>query len=147
MRVNPRLLYTGAFASLALALPGQAQSFASGSAQIPQGAPFNNSSTENVDYADIDLDGDYDAIFADGGDAGNDRNRLWVNQGGLQGGTIGVFLDVTAAQYPAIQDTSRDADFVDIDLDGDQDLYISNTSTQNNQSNRFQINQGCLQAG
>ena len=65
----------------------------------------------------------------------------------MQGGTIGVFVDVTAAQYPNIQDTSRDTDFVDIDLDGDEDLFISNTSTETDQSNRFQINQGGLQAG
>ena len=65
----------------------------------------------------------------------------------MQGGTIGVFVDKTSAQYPNIQDTSRDADFVDIDLDGDEDLFISNTSTDTDQSNRFQINQGGLQAG
>ena len=111
-----------------LALSAGAQTFHVAPNQVPQGNPFNNSSTENVDFADIDGDGDFDAVFADGGDSGNDRNRLWVNQGGLQGGTIGVFVDKTGAQYPLIQDTSRDVDFVDIDHDGDDDIYVSNTS-------------------
>ena len=53
--------------------PGLAQSFVDGAAQIPQGNPFNNSGTENVDFADIDGDGDYDAIFADGGDSADDQ--------------------------------------------------------------------------
>ena len=40
---------------------------------------------------------DWDAVFADGGDFGNDQNRLWINQGGSQGGALGTFVDVTAA--------------------------------------------------
>jgi hypothetical protein len=148
MRVTLRILSAGAFASLAIALPGQAQSFTNGSAQIPSGSGSgNNSATENVDFNDIDGDGDFDAWFADGGDFGDDRDRLWINQGGLQGGTIGTFVDDTSARLPNVQDTSRDVDFVDIDLDGDADAYVSNTSTDTQQSNRFFINQGGLQAG
>src|SRR5688572_12477400 len=143
--VRPLLLGTLPIGLLTLA--AGAQTFHVGLDQVPQGNPFNNSTTENVDFADIDGDGDFDAVFADGGDSGNDRNRLWVNQGGLQGGTIGVFVDKTGAQYPQIQDTSRDVDFVDIDNDGDEDIYVSNTATQSHQSNRFQINQGGLQGG
>ena len=147
MRVSPRVLLAGATASLLAAVPAQAQSFAQGSAQVPGGNPGNNSSSENVDWSDIDGDGDYDCLFADGGDAGNDRNRLWINQGGLQGGTIGFFQDETGTYMPNVQDTSRDIDFVDIDNDGDEDIYVSNTSTQSNQSNRFWINQGGMQGG
>ena len=124
----------------------QAQ-FQDNTTDIPSGNPNNNSRSENVDFADIDLDGDWDAAFADGGDAGNDQNRLWVNQGGAQGGTTGVFEDRTSTQFPAFVDQSRDIEFVDFDADGDPDLYISNTSAITNQSNRWWVNDGLAQGG
>ena len=147
MRVSSRALLLGASAALLGALPGQAQSFSLADSQIPSGSPSNNSSSENVDFADVDLDGDFDAVFADGGDDGNDRNRIWINMGGLQGGTVGFFDDQTPSRLPTGNDTSRDIDFVDIDGDGDDDIYVSNTSTQSNQSNKWWINQGGAQAG
>ena len=126
---------------------GQAQLLQDNTSQIPAGSPFNDSFSENVDFADIDLDGDYDAVFADGGDCCSDQNRLWVNMGGIQGGTIGFFQDRTATQLPAVLDAGRDVDFVDIDRDGDPDLYLSATSAISNQPNRWWINQGGLQGG
>ena len=64
------------------------QSFVDNTADIPAGAPHNASFTENVDFGDIDGDGDLDAIFADGGDNGNDRNRLWLNKGNWDGNQL-----------------------------------------------------------
>ncbi len=122
-----------------------AQSYQFASNQIPQGNPFNNSFTENVDFADVDLDGDMDAVNADGGDCCNDQNRLWINLGFAQAGTIGFFEDQTATRFPNVTDPSRDADFVDVDGDGDADLHNSNHSQINGQPNRFWINQGGLQ--
>jgi hypothetical protein len=136
----------GLAAATFFALPADAQVFLSKSNQVPSGNQ-NGSSSENVDFSDVDGDGDYDVVMADGGDDGNDRNRIWINQGGLQGGTIGFFSDDTGARIPSGQDTSRDIDFIDIDNDGDEDIYVSNTSTVTNQSNRWWINQGGLQAG
>jgi VCBS repeat protein len=136
------LLLGGAFAAGA-----SAQTFTSASSQIPQGSPFNNSFTENVDFADVDLDGDLDAAWADGGDSGNDQSRLWINQGGAQGGTLGFFLDVTSTQMPAVISDGRDIDFNDFDHDGDPDMYVSNTSAVQQQTNRFWINQGGAQGG
>ena len=81
--------------ALALALPAGAQSFQDNTTDIPTGGAANNSTTENVSFADVDGDGDWDALFADGGDFGNDRNRIWINQGGLQSGAVGVFVDET----------------------------------------------------
>jgi hypothetical protein len=114
---------------------------------IPQGNPANNSFSENVDFGDVDRDGDWDAIFADGGDQGNDQNRIWINFGGLQAGTLGQFQDETATRFPVFQDDSRDIEFGDFEADGDLDIYVSNTAQLQNQGNRWLINQGLAQAG
>ena len=107
----------------------------------------NIGATENVDFGDVDGDGDWDAVFADGGDVANQQNRIWINQGGAQLGTLGTFLDKTSTQLPAFLDDSRDIEFADIDNDGDLDLYISNTSQINNQSNHWLANMGGVQGG
>ncbi|HKX46963.1 MAG TPA: VCBS repeat-containing protein [Planctomycetota bacterium] len=105
------------------------------------------SSTENVDFADVDLDGDWDAVFADGGDDGNDQNRIWINRGGLQAGPLGDFLDQTSTRFPQQVDDSRDIEFADIDNDGDHDLYVSNTAQLSNQGNKWWVNNGFAQGG
>ncbi|MEX1024531.1 MAG: VCBS repeat-containing protein [Planctomycetota bacterium] len=104
--------------------------------------PNEGSDSENVDFGDVDLDGDWDIVVADGGDGGNDQNRLWINQGGAQGGTLGMFLDRTTTMMPSLLDDSRDAEFGDFDNDGDIDLYISNTAQISNQGNRWLTNDG-----
>jgi hypothetical protein len=135
-------------AALMLAPAAFGQAFVQASSQLPQGSPFNNSRTQDIDFGDIDLDGDLDVVMADGADCCNDQNRLWVNLGGLQGGTIGFFEDHTATQYPVVLDHSRDVEFADVDNDGDLDVSHSNTSDGfQNQTNRFVINQGGLQGG
>jgi hypothetical protein len=128
---------------VAFALPTQAQLFTNGSAQVPQ----TGSNTEAVDFADIDLDGDWDAAIADGGDTQQDQDRLWVNQGGAQGGALGFFVDVTAVQAPIVMDQSRDIEFADLDADGDADLHVSNDAQLLNQGCRFWINLGGEQQG
>jgi hypothetical protein len=87
-------------ATALLAAPGLSQSFSNNLTDIPTGGNANSSTTENVDFGDVDGDGDLDAVFADGGTDGNDRNRLWINQGNLQAGTLGVFADRTSTQMP-----------------------------------------------
>ena len=106
------------FAALAFALGGQAQAqYVNNTTNIPTAGAANNSRSENVDLADIDLDGDWDMLFADGGDGGNDQNRIWINQGGTQGGVLGFYLDRTNALLPVISDQSRDVEFLDFDDD------------------------------
>jgi hypothetical protein len=134
-----------ACAALAAASGASAQ-FVVDSGKLPTGLGIDSSS-ENVDFGDVDLDGDWDIAVADGGDDGNDQNRLWINDGGLQGGITGVFLDGTAARCPSVLDDSRDVEFADIDNDGDIDLYTSNTSQISPQGNRWWTNQGGKQGG
>jgi len=146
MALNVNRALFAAFAGLALTHGAQAQ-YVNNTTDIPTSGAANNSTTENVDFGDVDLDGDWDAAFADGGDNGNEQNRLWINQGGAQGGTIGTFIERTNTQLPSVSDDSRDIEFVDFDNDGDLDIYASNTSQLTPQTNRWWTNSGGLQAG
>jgi hypothetical protein len=136
-----------ALLALSLQVPAGAQVYVSAPDKIPQGNPDNNSWTEHVAFADIDLDGDYDALFGDGGECCNDQNRMWVNLGGQQGGTVGFFVDRTSTRLPAILDNTRDIEFVDYDNDADSDIFVTNTSQINNQTSRFWTNGGNAQGG
>jgi hypothetical protein len=139
----------GAVAAACALLGGaaRAQVFVRNTTDVPDQTSGPVRYTENVDFADVDLDGDFDAAFANGGDLGNLQDRLWINQGGLQGGTIGVFVDETASRYPTLSRDGRDVEFVDFDNDGDPDVYVSNTSTSSNQGNTWFTNNGGLQGG
>mgnify|MGYP002630681870 CR=1 FL=1 len=122
-----------------LATTASAQ-FSNNTSDIPSGSPGNNSNTENVDFGDVDLDGDWDAVFADGGDDAQDQNRIWINRG--PGSNLGKFQDETNTRLPSINDQSRDVEFVDFDNDADLDLYISNTAALIAQGNRWWRNTG-----
>jgi hypothetical protein len=125
------------------ASPAVAQ-FTRNTADVPTA---NVGYTENVDFGDVDGDGDWDIVFADGGDFGNQQNRVWINMGGAQGGVLGVFQDQTATRFPALLSDARDIELADIDLDGDLDLHTSTTSTLVNQPSRWWVNMGGLQGG
>ncbi|MCC7013324.1 MAG: hypothetical protein IT454_12235 [Planctomycetes bacterium] len=139
----PASLRCAALASAAFALAPfvSAQSFTQ--ATVPASVGY----TENADFADIDGDGDRDAALAHGGDQGNLRNSLWINQGFLQSGTVGAFSDGTSTRFPAVLDQSRDFDWFDFDGDGDFDALICNTSSLSSQSNRLWVNMGGAQGG
>jgi VCBS repeat protein len=113
----------------------------------PIAVPSTFGYTERLMFGDLDGDGDLDVVLANGGDFGNDVNRVWINLGGLQGGTIGSFADETPTRWTGILDDSRDVELVDIDADGDLDAYIANTSTVSAQGNRWVVNMGGAQGG
>ncbi|MCJ7551289.1 MAG: FG-GAP-like repeat-containing protein [Anaerolineae bacterium] len=81
--------------------------------------------TYAVTLGDVDGDGDLDALFGHGMDDTNDPNRVWLNQGGAQGGTIGVFAD--SGQHLGSEDTNAVA-LGDVDGDGDLDAVFGNYS-------------------
>jgi len=124
---------------LALSVPGLTQDFNLNILDIPGGAA-NSSNSENIDFGDVDGDGDWDIAIANGGDSGNQQNQLWLNLGpGIQ---VGEFQDVTATQFPAVNDSSRDIEFADIDSDSDLDIYVANHSSQSSQPCRWWVNTG-----
>ncbi len=87
-------------------------------ARLPSVAvPFDS---RKLVVEDVDGDGDLDiflatVMFTMWDDA---QNRLFLNDG------AGYFTDVTATHLPLIKDQSLDAVFLDVDVDGDQDLVI-----------------------
>ncbi len=111
---------------------------------------FGSDATESIRLGDCDGDGDLDVAAANGGEHGPQVTRLFINQGGLQGGVTGTFTDETAARMGgAPADASRDVNFVDIDNDDDLDIFVANVGTvfHTGAPSRFHVNLGGLQAG
>ncbi len=86
--------------------------------------PFTNDieETENINIADVDGDGDRDLYFGNTGfqEGSNPQDRLLINTG------AGFFADATSDRLPAITTFTFDADFADLDNDGDFDLVVGN---------------------
>jgi hypothetical protein len=80
-------------------------------------------------WSDYDLDGDLDLYVTVGGD----NNRLYQNNGD------GSFTRITEGHLVNDMGSSRNAAWCDIDLDGDPDLYVTNTSDE---PNFFYLNNG-----
>jgi len=79
--------------------------------------------TREADFGDVDGDGDLDLIFANVRlfvEDARRQNRLLLNDGS------GRFQDATNVRLPIDDQSSLDADFVDLDLDGDLDIVTSN---------------------
>lgn len=74
-------------------------------------------------WADFDNDGDVDLYVTNHGGP----NYLYRNEGDDDGDGLPSFLDVaTASGVDLTDEASHGAVFVDIDNDGDQDLYVTN---------------------
>lgn len=92
--------------------------------------------TQDLEAGDVDGDGDLDMI------AGNeDQNRLYLNDG------TGKFTDATAGRlsfWPDEREETREADFGDVDGDGDLDLVFANVVFQVGTlaKNRLLLNDG-----
>ena len=87
--------------------------------------PQMNTSVGDMEFGDVDLDGDLDlalAAWGDGSPMSNSggRTMLWLNDGS------GVFSDVTAEQMPdVLVRFSWEMEVLDIDNDYDLDMVVS----------------------
>lgn len=83
-------------------------------------------STQDVDVADIDGDGDPDAYLSNVGSPlsantfTGEQDAIWENDG------TGHFVDVTVGHLPSVIDSSFGAALCDVDGDGDLDVTVSN---------------------
>ena len=102
-----------------------------------------------IDCGDVDGDGDVDIILDNNSYQSLQfspyvaHDVLLVNQGGAQGGTIGFFANGSNQLDEPITDITFAVHFIDIEGDGDLDIFESNYLSISN----IQVNQGGAQGG
>ncbi len=96
--------------------------------------PFLDDLTQDLAMSDVDGDGDMDIFVAN-----EDVNRLLINNGS------NVYLDESSSRLPqGLNIDSRTVLFEDVDLDGDDDIYLCNVefSAGKDAKNRLFLNDG-----
>ena len=103
------------------------------------GQSLGSSLSYGLALGDLDGDGDLDAFVAN---TGGQANRIWVNDGGAQGGTAGRYSD---SGQNLGSSHSVSVALGDVDGDGDLDALIANRVTD--EDNTVWFNDGGLQGG
>jgi hypothetical protein len=98
--------------------------------RLPEDLTMSN----DIEYFDVDNDGDLDAYIAAGFVPGNDR--MLINNGS------GYFTDESAARIPQYGDQSLGVCIGDIDNDGDFDIFVANSSVAGTHPPRIYVNDG-----
>jgi len=96
--------------------------------------PFVSDLTQDLATSDVDGDGDRDIFVAN-----EDGNRLLINDG------TGVYTDESVSRLPqGLNIDSRTVLFEDVDLDGDEDVFLCNVefSPGKDPKNRLYLNDG-----
>ncbi len=84
------------------------------------GTPFEHISRGDIEFSDIDNDGDLDVFISGSNDSFIMVSKLYTNNG------VGNFSEMTGTTIEAVSSSS--ACFGDIDNDGDKDLLITGTN-------------------
>jgi hypothetical protein len=111
---------------------------------------FGADRSAEIDFGDVDQDGDLDVLVGNGMDGSPEQNRIYINLGGLQAGTEGTFADETLTRLPLLPlERTRDIDFLDLDGDGDLDIVeaADTAFSFGGGVGRFYTNQGGIQGG
>ncbi len=101
----------------------------------------NDCYTYNAAIGDANGDGHEDVFLANAGQAtpSKGQNKLYLNDG------TGSFVAAPAGSIPVKFDDSLDATFLDVDGDGDRDIFVANFGTSHsllvNQGNGTYLNQ------
>lgn len=115
------LLTSSAAAALALSALAPAQQFTEPHRMVPRFGDDVNVNVSGALFADFDSDGDQDAFLA--ASAGSPAtNRVLFNDGD------GYFRDFTPLATGPLDGRSTCAAIADLDHDGDLDIYVGNTS-------------------
>ncbi len=94
-----------------------------------------NKPSRSVSLPDIDDDGDLDIVFAN---SNGENNAIYVNQGGLQAGTIGTFAKLATGDF--VNDGGNSYGVAAADLDGDEDLDL--VVANRDEANAVYLNDG-----